>query len=56
MVQKINWIVYLIIGISFITASCEKKEELNIKTTYVYKNNTDSDLTSSACAKTPANC
>ncbi len=45
MEQKINWIIYLFIGISLITVSCEKKEELNIKTTYIYKNNSDLDLT-----------
>lgn len=44
MLLRINWIVYLIIGISFISASCEKKGELNIKTTYVYMNNSNVNL------------
>ena len=45
MKQKVIYRLFLIIGISLITTSCEKYEELSIKTTYFYKNNSGLDLT-----------
>lgn len=42
--QKINWIICLIIGINMIIFSCEKIQELNVKTSYVYINNSNYDI------------